>query len=379
MMFTGILENELGNKVVGIVEPHEAGHEFVRFMLEESDVRNVRIFTDLDAAMVAYPSDSIDGVFIMTPEWTHAEIFRRVTAHGYNVFLEKPIATSVEDAKEIRDIAENYPGVIQLGFVLRYSGFFRQVKGWLRDGRHGRIVNIQMNERLTVDHGVKFKRSWHRRVKYTGGFMNEKCSHDLDLMCWFKEHEAVPTRVASMGSRAFATEDRGQVTCSSCAIADCLYRDSPKSYAKQVGGRVLLDSTAAVDACVYGNDSDINDNQTVLIQFSDGTHGVFSTVAMSGMPGRDLTIHMEYGMIWGSLEEGELRRMDYRTGETELFVIEGMNMHGGGDTTVIREFVECVISGGRPEAQVGDGVRASLLAFVADRSIAESTVLDVIG
>lgn len=378
MLFTQLLEKRLGHTVAAIVEPHLPSHAFVRHMLDEDGIVGPDIIDDAETAFDRYPASEIDGVFIMTPEWTHAEVFRSVTDRGYNVFLEKPIATSVEDVEEISAIAEFYPGVIQLGFVLRYSTFYRKVKEWL-DGRPlGRIVTLQLNERLTVEHGMKFKRSWHRKVAYTGGFMNEKCSHDLDLMCWFKEDDgAKPVRVVSMGNRGFATEDRGQTNCSTCTIADCLFRDSPDNYAKQVGGTVLLDSTAAVDSCIYSNDSDINDNQTVMIQFDDGSHGVFSTVAMSGLHGRDLMIHLEYGMIWGNLEEGRLTKVDYRTGATEVFGVEGMDMHGGGDEQVVHEFVECIVSGSRPLARVEDGARASLLALLADASIAQLAIMDV--
>jgi len=103
----------------------------------------------------------------------------------------------------------------------------------------GRVVMIQMNERLTVQHGMKFKRSWHRMVQYTGGYINEKCSHDLDLMCWFKEPEATPVRVVSLGNRGYATSSVGETTCATCTRADCLYRMS----------RAATTSTSTVRCC----------------------------------------------------------------------------------------------------------------------------------
>lgn len=378
LFFAEILEHEVGASVVAIVEPHRPSHEFVHRRLDAAGITGVTVFDDLATALDAYPAGAVAGVFVMTPEWTHAAIFREVTARGYHIFLEKPIATTVEDAVEIRRIAETYPQVIQLGFVLRYSAFYRTVKGWLEGSPLGRIVMIQMNERLTVAHGMKFKRSWHRLVEYTGGYINEKCSHDLDLMCWFKEAEATPVRVVSMGNRGFARESVGQSECATCPVTDCLYRDDPTTYDKYVDGKVLLDSTAAgVGRCIYGNDSDINDNQTVLIEFSDGSHGAFSSIAMSGIHGRDLAIHCEYGVIWGDLEAGTLHRMDYRTGASEDVEITGMNMHGGGDTQVVREFVECIVNGTQPVARVADGVRATVLALTADASIAQREVLDL--
>ncbi len=377
LYFTEILEQELGCKVVAIVETFKPGESFIEHRLDDAKIKGVAIFDDLSLALDAYPPDIVDGVFIMTPEWTHTAIFTDVVGRGYNNFLEKPIATTKEDALAIGSLVAGYPHVVQIGFVLRYSGFSRQVKNLLEGRPMGRVVMIQMNERLTVQHGTKFKRSWHRMVQYTGGYINEKCSHDLDLMCWFKEPEATPVRVVSLGNRGFATADVGETTCATCARTDCLYRDEPSSYDKYLDGTVLLDQTAkGVGQCIYGNDSDINDNQSVLIQFSDGSHGVFSSIAMSGIPGRDLAIHCEYGTIWGSLETGELHQLDYRTNVTEDFAISGMNMHGGGDVQVVREFVECIAGGTRPSADVSDGVRATLLALAADESIASGEVVE---
>lgn len=375
LFFTEILEKELQCKVVAIVENNKPGHLFIHRRLEQAGITGVDIFEDVDTAMSNYPAASIDGVFIMTPEWTHTALFKTVTQQGYAVFLEKPVATTKADALTIREIAQHYPNVIQIGFVLRYSPFYRQVKTWLTEANLGKVVMMQLNGRLTIDHGTKFKRSWHRKVAYTGGYLNEKCSHDLDMMCWFMEKQAHPVLVASVGQRGFAQTSVGETTCTRCQRTDCLYRDDPTSYAKSVDGKVLLDNTAAVGTCIYGNDSDVHDHQTVLIQFSDGSHGVFSSVAMSGIDGSDLTIHLEYGVIWGNLEHGELYCRDYRTDLTQQVHFDGMDGHGGGDSQIVREFIECVAAQRAPIASVADGVLATLLALAADESAATQSVI----
>lgn len=370
IFFSQILENELDCKVVAIMDTFVEGNPFIEARLKEAKIDGVEIFNDIEQIIQKYPSQQVDGAFIMTPEWTHLSVFKRLTAENYNIFLEKPIATTKEDILEIGRIAKSYPKVIQVGFVMRYSPFYRKIKSWIAENDFGRITNIQMSERLTVAHGTKFKRSWHRMKEFTGGFMNEKCSHDLDMMCWIKEKDAKPVGVMSMGSRAFARQSVGQTSCSTCPDKKCIYREDITQYAKYHDGKVLLDKTAGgVNECIYGNASDINDNQTVLVMFDDNTHGTFSVVAMSGKDGRDIMIHFEYGMIFGDLEAGDLTKIDYRKQQTENYHISGMNFHGGGDTTVVREFTECIQNNTKPVATIEDGLRASLLAFIADESI----------
>lgn len=376
--FTEILENELHLKVRAIVDTYVDGNPFIVKRLNQANIQNVDIYNDLEKALERYPNTEVDGVFIMTPEWTHADIFKRLVKGNYNIFLEKPIATTKSDILEIGRISKTYPKVIQVGFVLRYSLFFRKIKEWIEEDTLGHIVNIAMSEHLTIDHGVKFKRSWHRMKQYTGGFLNEKCSHDLDMMCWFKEHEAKPVGVFSLGNRGFATKSMGQKTCDSCNINDCLYREDLSQYIKYHDGKVLLDNTAGgVGQCIYANDSDINDNQSVLVLFDDGSHGSFSSVAMSSEHGREDLIHFEYGLISGNLEKGFLKKVDYRHKEEIVFKLEGMDMHGGGDTQVVKEFTECILNNTKPLASVDDGLRASLLAFAADESNEKKTFVEV--
>lgn len=376
--FTEILENELQCKVKAIVDTYVEGNPFIVKRLKEANIKDVEIINSFEEALERYPSTQVDGAFIMTPEWTHASIFKRLIKGNYNIFLEKPIATTKEDIYEIGRIAKTYPNVIQVGFVLRYSLFYRKIKEWIEEDTLGHIVNITMSERLTIDHGVKFKRSWHRMKEYTGGFINEKCSHDLDLMCWFKEKEAKPIGVFSLGNRGFAKLSNGEKKCSDCQKTDCLYRDDLSQYIKFVEGKVLLDQTASgVGTCIYGNDSDIHDNQSVLVQFDDGSHGNFYSIAMSDQHGRDVLIHFEYGLIVGNLEKGVLEKHDYRTKDISHFKLEGMNMHGGGDTQVVKEFTECILTHSKPYASVDDGLRASLLAFAADESNEKKSYAEV--
>lgn len=369
LWFTEILELELGEKVVAIVDTFTQGRPYIEQRLASKSITGVQMFDTLDDALRAFPAQHTAGVFVMTPEWTHLSVFRALVAGGYNIFLEKPVATTRQDAEEIERLSESYDKIVQIGFVLRYSPFYRKVKEWVDEDKIGRIVMAQLNERLTLNHGAKFKRSWHSQQRYTGGYLNEKCSHDLDLLCWFKEKQASPVRVASYGGRAFCRESIGETTCEACTQEQCPYRDDLSKYDKFYNGRVYLDHTAAgIGKCVYGMQTDINDNQSCLLVFSDGTHGVFSSVTMSGVPGRDICLHGTKGVIHGRLEQGELTLVPYDGSSSQTYDLDGLNAHGGGDTQVVREFVECVRTQNSPLSSVKDGVAATLLALDCDES-----------
>lgn len=378
LYFTNILEKTLNVKVKAIVDNFEEANIFIEKRLEKEEIKDVEIFNHLLEALDKYPSDQVDGAFIMTPEWTHKEIFEELVKRDYNIFLEKPVATLEEDAKHMYELAKNYNKVVQIGFVLRYSLFYRKIKELVDANTIGKIVMMQMNERLTLQHGAKFKRSWHSKVAYTGGFLNEKCSHDLDLLRWIKEKQAQPVKIVSYGNRAFCLESIGEEKCIQCTKEQCPYRDELSTYDKYYDNKVYLDSTAhGVGKCVYGIETDIKDNQSVIMIFDDGSHATFSAISMSGMPGRDICIHGVDGIIYGNLEDGSITYKQYLTGKAETIELNQLDSHGGGDVQVVQEFLACTKAEDKPVSTVKDGVMATLMALLCDKSSEELVFHDI--
>jgi predicted dehydrogenase len=379
LYFTSILEKKLNTKVLAIVEVHQPSFGFIRQRLLEEQIERVALFDDLEAMHQEYPPEVVEGVFIMTPEWTHAGIFRVMTQYGYNIFLEKPLATAIEDLEDIYRISKKYEKIIQVGFVLRYSLFYKKIKEIIESGVLGKLLVLQLNERLTLQHGAKFKRSWHSKKEFTGGFMNEKCSHDLDLITWFKSGQSYPSTLLSFGGTGFVLEkERFQTTyCVDCTI-ECPFRDNLKDYPKYQDGKVFMDSTSGgVGKCVYMNEADIYDYQTVNIRFNDASQAIFTAISMSGSPGRDIMIHGTDGFLFGELEKGILNYTNYIQGKNIVVDLQQLDAHGGGDEEVVAQFLDCVRINRKPIASVRDGYMASLLALRADESVARGMLVDI--
>lgn len=368
--FSRILHQDLHTPVVAVADTHEESHELIRGRLVEFGLSDTRVFRSLEEAMGQ--SAAVPGaIFIMTPEWTHLDIFRRALAMGCPIFLEKPLGITAEEVLEIEHLGAASGQLVQVGFVLRYAPFYRKVKEVVDSGVLGRLVVIQMNERLRLSLGAKFRRTWHRKIRYTGGFINEKCCHDLDLMCWIKECDAEPRQVFSYGGTHFCpprpdTAER----CGVCTLPNCPWRYTGTSSLKSVGDMDCLDETSSIpDRCVFHSDLDIHDHQSVQILFADGTQGLLTSIAMSADPGRDITIHGTDGFLTGSLEKGHLCYRNYWESKERNLELGCSDEHGGADTHIVREFLETIARGNRPFSSIRDGVRASLLAFAADMSV----------
>mgnify|MGYP001819222520 CR=1 FL=1 len=151
-------------------------------------------YQDLDAAC---NDADVDALMICTPNHTHAEVFDVAAKSGKPIFLEKPMATTVADARRIVEIARDYPAFVQLGLQYRYKAPYVEAQYEVRERRSiGDVKTISMCEyRPPFLDKVE---QWNKFAEFTGGTLVEKCCHYFDLMNLFAD--ATPARVfASTG------------------------------------------------------------------------------------------------------------------------------------------------------------------------------------
>lgn len=367
---------QMGEEVSAIVEKNLNMHNFIKWQLKRSGCPEISMFSDYREAFDRIPYEKADKVFIITPDFTHKEIFEECIKRNYHIFLEKPIATKRNDITDMIKLSENYRNDIQVGYVLRFTPFYKKIKEIITDGILGKTALIQMNERLTLQKGLGLKKSWHNKWANTGGFFNEKCSHDIDIMLWLKEYEAEPESIYSYGSTKFGTEpDNHPAKCSLCNLENCPYREEKDSLLEEFleGHPEEKDKFASYyekkDMCFFHTESEVFDNQTALITFSDGSHGTFSYVTVSGEPGRDIIIHGTKGCLTGNFDRGYLKYTVYETGKTEETVFDNTDRHAGGDEEIIRNFFDKTKNSVSDRNSLEECAKASLIAFTGDYSM----------
>lgn len=365
--------------ITAIIENNCDSHQKIRVQLDQLGAEETLIFESLTSFSESSLSGKLQAIpgdvaFILTPEWTHVNIFEELIKADYNIFIEKPLATIEEDVLKIQKLAMKTDRVVQVGFVLRYTSFYQIIKDAVASGKLGTLVMIEMSERLLPISGASNRRRWHRLKKNTGGFLNEKSSHDLDVMCWLKENQGKPIKVFSHGGQHFFNRHEMPLNCGVCNDMGCIYRFkgdiNQNSYNAE--GKI------PTDTCVYNSDADIMDNQSVIISFSDGTQGIFTLLNVSGVDGREIRIHGTKGMLYGSSNYNKITIHEYRNNKKqELPIPDCESGHYGGDAAIIDEFFHCVKSGKQSNSTISDGVQASLLAFAADKSVIDKNVINL--
>jgi predicted dehydrogenase len=81
--------------------------------------------------------DDVDAVTIATPNALHADQACTAFRYGKHVFCEKPLATSVADARRMLEAAERSGKVHQVGFTFRYGYALRELRRRVARGEVG--------------------------------------------------------------------------------------------------------------------------------------------------------------------------------------------------------------------------------------------------
>lgn len=81
--------------------------------------------------------DRVDGVDLVTPADSHLKICKECFEKRKDVFVEKPIALTTAEAKEMISQADKRGLILQVGHIYRYHPASLKIKGFIEEGRLG--------------------------------------------------------------------------------------------------------------------------------------------------------------------------------------------------------------------------------------------------
>src|SRR5687768_267785 len=117
-----------------------------------------------------------DTIYITTPNTQHTELAVLAVEERKHVFCEKPMATSIADARRVLKAAQKSATVFQVGHNRRFAPVYAQLKRMLTETHRPHSAHIKMNR------GELLKPEWVGDPKITGGFLYETTIHMFDMM-----------------------------------------------------------------------------------------------------------------------------------------------------------------------------------------------------
>jgi predicted dehydrogenase len=313
---------------------------------------------------------------------------------GYDVLLEKPIATTAEDCRSLVQAAHEFQRQLRVCHVLRYTPHFLTLRQVVKSGQLGQIITVDHRENLSW---------WHMAHSYVRGnwanladsspMILAKCCHDFDILLWVLEGECL--QLSSLGSLLHfrsenAPEGAPPYCLDGCPIAaECPYYApfiyiellpywrsfiaSSSGYARlavktnlaaprfmNLISKVMTDFRQYTDyrewprsvvsgdptpenleealrrgpygRCVYRCDNDVVDNQVVMMKFTGGYPVVLTVQGHSHLEGRTTSIEGSRGSVKAFFGVGGawVEVFEHRTGKKVRYNTSAWRLGGHG-------------------------------------------------
>lgn len=275
-----------------------------------------------DPSMLTFPGANellaqgklADVMMIGTQDAFHAEPCIKAMELGYDVLLEKPIATNFEEVLRIEHVARRMGRRVLICHVLRYTPFYGKIKSLLESGAIGEVTSINAIEGVGPFHQAHsyVRGHWSVTGKSSPMIIAKSC-HDMDIISWLVDSKC--EQVASFGSRSYfnsahAPSGAPPRCTDGCPVAaECPYdahrylRDERKWLNMVFKGGAEAPDEAVLEwlrtspwgRCVYHCDNDTVDRQTVNMSFANQVSATFTMTAFD--VGRSLEVRGSRGIL----------------------------------------------------------------------------------
>jgi predicted dehydrogenase len=363
-----ILEHPGQAVITAVVDPRASARDRLG---DRADVPAEHRYADWRELLSADPAGRVaDAVLICTQDRQHAEPAIAFADAGWHILLEKPMAPTEQECRDIHAAVTRAGVLFAVAHVLRYAAYTRAVKQVVDSGELGLLVNIEHLEPVGYWHFAhSYVRGNWRREDETGPMVLAKCCHDLDWLGFLVGRACVA--VASFGSLLHLRPERRPEgagdRCLDCAIepgcpysARRIYLDRARR--GETGWPVeVLDWPPTPEnveralregpygRCVWACDNDVVDHQVVNLRYEHGVTASLTMTAFTRMRERETRIFGTRGELYG--DGAAIEIYDFagdRTTRHEVDATGGVGAkggHGGGDDGVMAAFVAAVAAG----------------------------------
>ncbi len=180
-------------EMIGIADDDQARGE------QSAKPFSAPLFRSYDALLAATP----DAGVITSENNNHRPLVEMAAARKVHILCEKPIATTLEDAKAIVDVCERAGVLLMTAFPMRFSAPLLEVKAQLDAGALGNVLCFNGTNQGELP---KKHRDWFVDKRLAGGgAIVDHTVHLVDIMRWYLQSEVV--EVYAKTNRIFHASD----------------------------------------------------------------------------------------------------------------------------------------------------------------------------
>ncbi|MBP1994503.1 Gfo/Idh/MocA family protein [Paenibacillus eucommiae] len=334
-------------------------------LLEGVDISGIRFYSSADDMLA---SGGLDGVCVGTRCSQHTPMAIKVLAAGIPLYLEKPVATTMDDLVKLRDAYRKSNSQVIVSFPLRVTSHVRLVKEIIDSGKIGTVEHIQAVN--NVPYGSIYFHGWYRDEMETGGLFLQKATHDFDYINYVLG--STPVLVSAMTSnRIFKGDKPAGLKCADCTEQETC-PESPQNLS-------LAGENRFGDYCGFAVDTGNEDSGSALLQYESGMHASYSQnfFVRKKAAQRGARFMGYKGTVEFDWYTDEVKVYMHHTPRVETYSIDSAAIaggHGGGDYALMRNFA--AIMQGKTDVSVAPleaGLSSVLVCLKAKQSAETST------
>lgn len=275
----------------------------------------------------------VDAVFVCTPDHLHAEHAVASLEAGKHVFLEKPMAISIEDCDRILAAADKSEGKLFVGHNMRYFPVMRKMRELIVEGRIGRVEAIWCRHFINYGGDAYFK-DWHSERQHTTSLLLQKGAHDIDIIHFLAGSHT--RRVTGMGKLSVYNE-----------VSDRRKAEDYGDATPKIENWPPLTQTKMSPVI------DVEDHSMIFMQLANGVQASYMQCHYTPDSSRNYTIIGTEGRIenygdhssaseWATVHLWNRRMANpFQWQGNEVFRIANIEgSHGGSDPLMIQDFID---------------------------------------
>lgn len=320
----------------------------------------------------------IDAVLIGTGDRFHAGNAREALRNGKHALIEKPLAQSFDDMREIAHLRRESGLVVGTFLELRFSKLWGRVKAIVESGEIGRVLSSYLAEYVGRDKSQFFARDKTRSKENVVSLVLQKGVHGLDLMNWLVDSS--PVCVSAVAARRFFGGDKpADKRCRDCEEKDTCPHFTEHMRRLDPPG---VDFDHGQDMCVWSSGADVEDVNLVNIEYDSGVVGSYHEIHFAPHYGMHMTLYGSEAMLdveanhdTGVAYIEVTRRYGNRDQRRERPTRD--TGHGGADPALLADFAAACMEGREPLCSLQAGYESAAIGVATRISLDEKRFVDI--
>ena len=331
--------------------------------------------------------ETLDGVIITSPDAFHHDCAIAALNLGWNVLIDKPLATNVKDGKEIIELAKKVGKTVMIGFNLRHHAVLKRLKEIIDAGTLGKVFLAENRE--FYGGGRTYMARWNRLFSMTGGLWIHKASHDFDIFNWLLGFPK-PVRIASFAAVnalnpegiPFELENGIQPgpDCNSCHYKN-ICKDKwllNESELEQWGPEAVKEDGYVKNLCIFTSEKDNHDNGLCILEYENNVKVSLFETFVGNKGDRRYTINGDKAIAEASLTERRITITPRWGGEITTIVLPAEEGgHGGADPELVDTFCKILRGEASSTSTAEHGLLATALGQAAEMSRRQSRMVNL--